>query len=106
MRIISIYSITNDFKIALLVALIILTIGFTLWSVNTFLEDERIIVRAISVILSLLSFLGIILVAELMPDYLQNKYGYYVEIIDEDNVDLSKYNIIEVHGNIYQIEDK
>lgn len=106
MRIISIYSITNGFKIALLVALIILTIGFALWSINTFLEDERIIVRVISVILSLLSFFGIILVAELMPDYLQNKYGYFVEVIDEDNVDFSGYNIIDVHGNLYQIEDK
>ena len=106
MKIISIYSITNGFKISALATLIILAICCACWMSWAFLDDGEIIHKILSATLLLLTFIGCFFVARFVPDYYQNKYGYYVEIIDEDNVDISNYNIIEVHGNLYRIEDK
>lgn len=107
MRIISIYSIDNGLKIGLIALLILLGVSFGCWFANTLIEDCSIRMKIISAVLFSLSVAGLFVVGILIPDKLQDKYGYYVEITDEDDKNiLNDYNIIETHGNIYVIEDK
>lgn len=107
MRIISIYSIDNGLKIGLIALLVLLGMSFGCWFACTLMEDYSIRMKIISAVLLSISVAGLFIVCLLIPDTIQDKYGYYVEITDEDDKNILKdYNIIETHGNIYVIEDK
>lgn len=107
MRIISIYSIDNGLKIGLIALIILLGVSFGCWFAYTLMEDCSIRMKIISAVLFSISIAGLFVVGLLIPDKLQDKYGYYVEITDEDDKNiLNDYNIIETHGNLYVIEDK
>lgn len=107
MRILYVNSVPSGLKIFLIVFLLIACIITGVCSVNAWI-DHTIKTAIISTAIFVASLTGIVLVSTLMPEYLPNKYIYYVEVTDEENISelLKDYNILETYGSIYKIRDK
>ena len=107
MRILYVESVPSGLKIFLIVFLLIACIITVACSTNAWI-DHKIKSAIISTAIFVVSLTGIVLVSTLMPEYLPNKYIYYVEVTDEENISelLKDYNILETYGSIYKIEDK
>jgi len=107
MRVVSVYSISNDVKPIIIFLLItgiiieVITFGIYICEKNTL---AAVITGSIIVVLVIIAFW----VGMNVPYYYQDRRGYYVEIEDQNNATelLQDYNIIQNIGTFYQIEDK
>ena len=109
MRILCIEPVPNGVKIALMVVLIFALIFSCIWFVITTTEEtcklwERIVSGTIALALLIGSFFS----GFFVPNNLTNKYKYYVEIMDYNEVEeqLKDFTVTETHGNLAILEDK